>query len=62
LRIIIAIVHVGIVKIYVAAVEAFRKKERRDEIQIFKTNLGPSYFILLNFIPNYAFEALLCQN
>jgi hypothetical protein len=50
-RIIIVIVQVGAVKIYVAAVEALRKKERGDETQFTtkiggKTSLGPSYFIL----------------
>jgi hypothetical protein len=39
------------VKIYVAAVEALRKKERRDETQFTtkvggKTSLGPIYFVL----------------
>jgi hypothetical protein len=39
------------VKIYVAAVEALRKKERQDEIQFIikiggKTSLGPNYFSL----------------
>ncbi len=38
-------------KIYVAAVSAFRKKERGDETQFTtkvggKTILGPSYFVL----------------
>jgi len=38
-------------KIYVAAVKAFRKKERQDETQFTtkiggKTSLGPSYFLL----------------
>ncbi len=38
-------------KIYVAAVEALRKKERRDETRFTikiggKTSLGPSYFVL----------------
>ncbi len=38
-------------KIYVAEVEALRKKERQDETQFTtkiggKTSLGPSYFIL----------------
>ncbi len=54
-------------KIYVAAVEALRKKERGDEIQFTtkiggKTSLGPSYFVLQNFIPSYTFDALLCRN
>jgi hypothetical protein len=39
------------VKIYVAAVEALRKKEREDETQFTikiggKTSLGPRYFVL----------------
>jgi hypothetical protein len=48
---IIVVLPVGAVKIYVAAVEALRKKERGDETQFTtkmggKTNLGPSYFVL----------------
>jgi hypothetical protein len=43
------VVHVGAVKIYAAAVEALRKKERQDETQFTtkiygKTSLCPSYF------------------
>ncbi len=39
------------VRIYVAALEALRKKERQDETQFStkmagKTSLGPSYFVL----------------
>jgi hypothetical protein len=39
------------VKIYVAAVEVLRKKERQDETEFTtkiggKTSLGPSYFVL----------------
>jgi hypothetical protein len=39
------------VKIYVATVQALRKKETQDETQFTikiggKTNLGPSYFLL----------------
>jgi hypothetical protein len=39
------------VKIYVAAVEALKKKERGDETQFTtkiggKSSLGPSYFVL----------------
>jgi len=50
-RVIIVVVQVGAVKIYVAAVEALRKKERGDEIQFTtkiggKTSLGPTYFVL----------------
>ncbi len=49
-RVIIILVQVGAVKIYVAAVEAFKKKERGDETQFTtkidgKTSLGPSYFV-----------------
>jgi hypothetical protein len=49
--VIIVVVQVGPVKIYVVALEAFRKKERKNEIQ-FTNNidgkfcLGPNYFIL----------------
>jgi hypothetical protein len=32
-RLIIVVVHLGAVKIYVAAVEVLRKKERQDETQ-----------------------------
>jgi len=50
-RVIIVVVQVGSVKIYVAAVEALRKKERGDETQLTaniggKISLGPSYFVL----------------
>jgi hypothetical protein len=50
-RVIIVVVQVGAVKMFVAAVEAFRKKERGDGIQFItkiggKTNLGPSYLVL----------------
>jgi hypothetical protein len=48
---IIVVVQVGAVKIYLAAVETLRKKERQDETQFTtkiggKTSLGPSYFLL----------------
>jgi hypothetical protein len=44
-------VQVGALKIYVAAMEALRIKERQDETQFTtkiggKTSLGPSYFAL----------------
>jgi hypothetical protein len=50
-RVIILVVQVGAVKIYLAAVEALRKKERQDETQFTtkiggKTSLDPSYFVL----------------
>jgi hypothetical protein len=34
-RIIIVVVQVGVVKIYVAAMEALRKKERQDETSFY---------------------------
>jgi hypothetical protein len=54
LRIIIVVGQVGGVKIYVAAVEALRKKERGDEIQFTtkiggKTSLGPHLFCFVKF-------------
>jgi hypothetical protein len=53
------------VKIYVAAVETLRKKERQDETQFTtkiggKTSLGPSYFLKI-FIPSYAFHACYAE-
>jgi predicted oxidoreductase (fatty acid repression mutant protein) len=50
-RVIIVIVQVRAVKIYVAAVQALRKKETQDETQFTtkiggNTSLGPSYFLL----------------
>jgi hypothetical protein len=61
-------VQIGAVQIYVAAaLEAPKKNERGDETQFTTkiggtTSLGPSYyFVLENFIPNYAFDALLCR-
>ncbi len=56
-RVIIVTVQVGAVKIYVAAVEAFRKKERGDETQ-FPTKIGGK----TSLGPSYVFDALLCQN
>ncbi len=56
-RVIIVVVRLGAVKIYVAVVQALRKKETPDETQFIttkiggKTSLGPSYFLLSNFIP-----------
>jgi len=53
-RVILAILQVGLLKIYVAAVEVLRRKERQDETQFTtkiagKTSMGPSYFVLKNF-------------
>jgi hypothetical protein len=49
-RLIIVVVQVRAVKIYVAAVQALRKKESQDETQLTtkiggKTSLGHSYFL-----------------
>jgi hypothetical protein len=54
LRVIIVVVQVGAVKIYVAAVEAIRKKERQDETQFTTkigetTSLGPNHFCFVKF-------------
>jgi hypothetical protein len=38
-KLIIVVVHLGVVKIYVAAVEALRKKERQDETQFLPPKL-----------------------
>ncbi len=43
------------------------KTERGDETQFTtkidgKTSQGSSYLVLQNFIPSYAFDALLCRN
>ncbi len=51
-RVIIVVVQVGAVKIFVAAVEALRIKERQDEAQFItkfvgKTSLGPSHFAVV---------------
>jgi hypothetical protein len=51
-RLIIVVVQVGAVKMYVAAVQALRKKETQDETQFTTkiggktSSLGPSYFLL----------------
>jgi hypothetical protein len=50
-RVIIVVVQVRALKIYVAAVEALRKKERQDETEFTtkiggKTSLEPCYFVL----------------
>jgi len=49
-KVIIVVVQVGGVKIYVAAVEALKKKETQDETQFTtkiggKTSLGPNCFL-----------------
>jgi len=50
LRVIIVVVQVRAMKMYVAAVEALRKKERQDETKFTnkigeQTSLGPSYLV-----------------
>ncbi len=50
-RVIIVVIQVWAVKIYVAALEVLRKKERGDETQFTtktggKTSLGSGYFVL----------------
>jgi len=59
-RLIIVVVQLGAVKIYVAAVEALRKKERQDETQ-FTTKMDG----FLSFIPRwmlmYFFNLKLCM-
>jgi hypothetical protein len=60
----IVVVHVGAVKIYVASVEAIRKKERQGETQCTtkiggKFGLGSQLFRFYQFfIPSYIFDAL----
>jgi hypothetical protein len=65
-RIIIVAVQVGAVKIYVAAVEALRKKERGDETQFTTKNILVEKLVcvpvLQNFSPSYAFDAPLGRN
>jgi hypothetical protein len=66
-RVIIVVVKVGAVKIYVAAMHALREKRTQ-----MKLSLPPKYVEKLVwvpvisfckiFIPNYAFDALLCRN
>jgi hypothetical protein len=46
-KLIIVVVHLGVVKIYVAAVEVLRKKQREDETQ-FTTKVDG----FLSFIPS----------
>jgi hypothetical protein len=60
-RLIIVLVHVGAVKIYVAAVEALRKKERHDETQ-FITKIVLFISLCKIFISSYVFDAMLCRN
>jgi hypothetical protein len=56
-RLSIVVVQVGVVKTYVAAVEALRNKERRDETQ-FTTKIVPVISFCKIFISSYVFDAL----
>jgi hypothetical protein len=51
-------------KIYVAIVEVLRRKKKGGlKFKIGgNISLVPSFFFFVKFIPNYAFDALLCQN
>jgi hypothetical protein len=66
-RVIIVVVHLGAVEIYVAPMEALRKKERQDETQ-FTSKIGeklvwvPVISFCKIFIPGYGSDALLCRN
>jgi len=63
---IIVVVQVGAVKIYLAAVETLRKKERQDETQ-FTTKIGgklvwvPVISFCKIFIPSYVFRAYYAE-
>ncbi len=61
-RVIIVVVQVGEVKIYVAALEALRKKERQEETQLEKLVWVPVIAFCKIFIPSYAFDAVLFRN
>ncbi len=54
-------------KIYVAAVDALKQKERHDETQFIvkiggKPSLGPVILLCKIFIRSFVFDALLCHN
>jgi len=70
-RVIIVVVHVGAVKIYVAAeLEALKKKGKdRMKFSLPPKKLVeillwfPSYYVFVKFsFPFYTFDALLCRN
>jgi hypothetical protein len=66
-RIVIIVVRVGAVKIYVAAVEALRKKERLLRFSlppklVEKLVWVPIISFCKIFSPSYTFDALLCPN
>jgi hypothetical protein len=64
----IVVVQIGAVKIYVAAMEALKKKERQDEKLSLSPKIGgklvwiPVILFCKIFIPGYLFDALLCPN
>ncbi len=55
-RVITVVVQLEEVKIYVAAVEALRKKERQDETQ-FTTNING----FLSFVPRWMLMYFFCR-
>jgi hypothetical protein len=66
-RITIVIVHVTAVKIYVAAVQALRRKKNGTKLSlppklVEKLVWVPVISFCKLFIPSYAFDALLCCN
>jgi hypothetical protein len=60
LRVIIVVVQIRALKVYVAAVEALRKKERQDETRELVWVTVISFCKI--FIPSYVFDGLLCWN
>jgi hypothetical protein len=66
-RLITVVVQVGAVKIYVAAVEALRKKERQMKLSLPPKLLEKLVWVSVIslckiFIPSSVFDALLCRN
>jgi len=59
-RLIIVVVQLGAVKIYVAAVEALRKKERQDETQ-FTSKIDGFLSFILRWMLMYFFDLKLCM-
>jgi hypothetical protein len=49
-RVIIVVVQVGAVKVYVAAVEALREKERQDETQVYHQKKTDLWLVLKTVI------------
>jgi type II secretory pathway component PulF len=66
-RVIIIVVQVGVVKIYVAAMEALGKRKDRMKLSLPPKFMGKLVWVAVisfckTFIPSYTFDALLCQN